>query len=191
MTLVKLGNELINSKHIERFKIHAEDKRWIWLEDKTPIEAVEVAEHVLLKDGMLYCRTTGKWLDFWQKGFYPESDAFKKKPTLRDFTEKHLAKDKDKAPKVPFKYDEAALLKEFQEYVAATYKGHYIGEDNIQSLDLIFALGMGKDFCKGNGIKYLARAGKKEGQERADLLKTLHYTLLSLYLFDKSAAKED
>lgn len=87
-----------------------------------------------------------------------------------------------------FKYDEERLLKEFSDYVASTYEGHYVGEDNVQSLDLIFAIGHGAGFCTGSGLKYLARSGKKAGEHRKDLLKTLHYALLLLYLYDKEHA---
>jgi len=193
MTLLRFGNELVNSNTVELFKHYAEDNFWIVVKSSTSIELLENAELILLNDGMVYNRTTGRWFDFWQKGFYPESQAFKQRQTLRDISEKLVTKnDKPKkAPTVPFKYDEATLLKEFTDYVSATYKQHYVGENNVQSLDLIFALGMGKDFCKGNGIKYLARSGKKDGQERNDLLKTMHYTMLALYLYDKQAAKED
>lgn len=87
--------------------------------------------------------------------------------------------------KIPFKFDELRLLEEFHDYLASTYSGHYVGKDNVQSLDLIFAIGHGRGFCTGSGLKYLARSGKKEGQHRQDLLKTLHYSLLLLYLYDK------
>src|SRR5260221_318676 len=85
---------------------------------------------------------------------------------------------------VPFKYNEAAILKEFADYVAGTYDGHYIGEDNIQSLDLIFASGHGIGFATGNILKLGARYGKKEGYNRKDLLKIAHYALLNIYLLD-------
>src|SRR6187431_3747746 len=73
-----------------------------------------------------------------------------------------------KAQLVPFKYKEDEIVKELHNYLASTYSGHYVGEDNIQSVDLIFAAGHGRGFSIGNIIKYAARQGKKQGQERAD-----------------------
>lgn len=89
-----------------------------------------------------------------------------------------------------FKYDELRLLKEFNDYVTSTYAGHYVGEDNVQSLDLIFACGnqKGVGFCQGNVLKYAGpRLGIKGGptEERKDIMKILHYALLLLYLHDK------
>ena len=86
---------------------------------------------------------------------------------------------------VPFKYKEAEILQELHDYIASTYKSHYIGNDNIQSNDLIFAAGRGEGFCIGNIIKYASRYGKKKGNERPDILKILHYAMLLLFLHDK------
>jgi len=101
---------------------------------------------------------------------------------------------KDPFPSLPpYKYDEARLLKEFNDYIASTYKGHYVGEDNIQSLDLIFAAGAGRGFCQGNVLKYAGpRLGIKGGpkEERADILKVMHYAMLLLFLLDKKTKKE-
>lgn len=90
----------------------------------------------------------------------------------------------------PFKYDEARLLQEFNDYVLATYGAHYVGANNIQSLDLIFAAGHGEGFCVGNILKYGARFKKKKGEERKDLMKVLHYALLLVYLYDKEVQNE-
>src|SRR3712207_8704595 len=37
----------------------------------------------------------------------------------------------------PFKYSEAEVLAELRKYVENTYNQHYVGEDNVQSMDLI------------------------------------------------------
>ena len=39
-------------------------------------------------------------------------------------------------------------------------------------------LGIDKDFCQANAIKYLCRYGKKDGKNRKDLLKAIHYIVL-------------
>ena len=94
------------------------------------------------------------------------------------------------SPAEPYKFNEAKLLQEFREYVLNTYKGHYVGKENIQSLDLIFASGRGEGFCIGNILKLAARYGKKDGKNRKDLLKILHYALLTMYLLDKEKEQQ-
>jgi hypothetical protein len=89
----------------------------------------------------------------------------------------------------PLKYHEAELLSELTTYINGTYDQHYIGNDNIQSLDLIFATGRGEGFCTGNILKLGARYGKKDGFNRKDLLKIAHYALLNMYLLDKEQNK--
>ena len=87
---------------------------------------------------------------------------------------------------VDFKYNEGALLDELRAYVEKTYTQHYVGKDNVQSLDLIFSAGHGEGFTVGNVLKYGARYGKKGGKNRDDLLKILHYALLLLYVHDEA-----
>jgi hypothetical protein len=85
-----------------------------------------------------------------------------------------------------YKYDEERLLEEIREYVDSTYKGHYVGEDNVQSIDLTFAAGHGVGFCVGSLLKYASRYGKKKGYNRDDVLKIIHYGMLLLYVHDKN-----
>ena len=85
---------------------------------------------------------------------------------------------------IKFKYNEDEILDDFKKYVENTYSQHYIGDNNIQSLDLIFAIGRGEGFCIGNIIKYAARYKKKKGQEYNDVMKILHYALLLKYIYD-------
>ena len=83
-----------------------------------------------------------------------------------------------------YKYNEKTLLRELEEYIKSTYSKHYVGENNVQSLDLIFYAGHGIGFCAGDVLKYAARYGKKKGYNREDILKALHYALLLLYRHD-------
>jgi len=80
-----------------------------------------------------------------------------------------------KMPDAPYKYQEDIILQEIAEYLASTYKGHYVGEDNVQSLDLIIATGHATGFNVGNILKYGSRYGKKKGYNKDDLLKVIHY----------------
>lgn len=82
---------------------------------------------------------------------------------------------------VPYKYDEDNILKEISAYIDSTYHGHYVGEDNVQSLDLILATGHATGFNIGNILKYGSRFGKKRGFNRDDLLKVIHYAIFELY----------
>lgn len=89
--------------------------------------------------------------------------------------------DKPDKPKIPYKYHEPEILKEIANYIDLTYAGHYVGEDNIQSLDLILATGHATGFNIGNILKYGSRYGKKRGFSRDDLLKVVHYAIFELY----------
>lgn len=90
-----------------------------------------------------------------------------------------------------YKYDEETILKELSEYITKTYAGHYsVGDDKIQTLDLIEACGDGESFCRSNILKYASRYDRK-GSARLDLLKVLHYGVLLLHFNDKNAKREN
>lgn len=79
------------------------------------------------------------------------------------------------------KFNEDKILKEVQNYIKSTYGQHYSsGKEGIQTLDLLKSIGIKSDFCLGNAIKYLSRYGKKNGKNRKDLLKAVHYIVLLL-----------
>ena len=80
-----------------------------------------------------------------------------------------------------FKFEEDKTLKEVYDYVAATYDGHY-SFNKFQSTEFIIDSGHGEGFCMGNIIKYCQRYGKKEGKNRKDLLKVVHYAIMALYI---------
>ena len=78
------------------------------------------------------------------------------------------------------KFNEHKNLLDIGIYVEKTYSGHYTSANGIQSMDLISASGRGLDFCLGNVMKYASRYGKKNGANREDLMKIIHYTLLAM-----------
>src|SRR5512139_1527079 len=82
-------------------------------------------------------------------------------------------------------FDEDRYISEIVEYLDSTYQGHYVGKNNLQAIDLIFANDHGISFCIGNALKYLSRVGKKNGFNRKDLLKAVHYVILALYVHDR------
>ena len=88
-------------------------------------------------------------------------------------------------PEINYKFNEKLFLIELQEYIDSTYTKHYVGEDNTQAFEVIASSGHGMGFTIGNDIKYASRYGKKNGRNRDDLMKILHYTILALYVHDK------
>ena len=83
-----------------------------------------------------------------------------------------------------FKYEEDAILKQAEDYIAKTYELHYTGDKGTQTLDLIESIGVAEAFCRSNAIKYLSRFGKKDGKNEKDILKAIHYcTLLHHFAF--------
>lgn len=87
-------------------------------------------------------------------------------------------------PKINYAFDEAEILQEMQEYIDATYDAHY-SQDKYQSTQIIEDMGHGMGFALGNVIKYTQRYGKKEGFNRADLMKVIHYGIIALSMHDR------
>jgi|TARA_R110002074_G_scaffold270338_1_gene442078 hypothetical protein len=77
------------------------------------------------------------------------------------------------------KYKEDKIINEIKSYVETTYTQHYSTTDEgFQVQDILRHLDINKDFCQANAIKYLCRYGKKNGYNRNDLLKAVHYIIL-------------
>jgi hypothetical protein len=91
--------------------------------------------------------------------------------------------------KPPYKYQEDVIIAEIAAYVDKTYGGHYVGDDNIQSLDLILATGHATGFNIGNILKYASRYGKKHGCNRDDLLKVIHYAIFELFNMSRKSVE--
>jgi hypothetical protein len=72
---------------------------------------------------------------------------------------------------------------ELQDYIDSTYSAHY-SRNKFQSTEFIIDCGHGQGFALGNVLKYVQRYGKKDGYNRADLMKVLHYALIALYNHD-------
>ena len=84
---------------------------------------------------------------------------------------------------VPYKFNEDKLLEEFKKYVDKTYDGHY-SKNSFQESEFIIDCGHGMGFFMGNVLKYAQRYGKKDGFNRADIFKILHYALMALHQHD-------
>lgn len=87
-----------------------------------------------------------------------------------------------------FAYNEDVIIGELTEYIRQTYAQHYARSNStgggqifdryIDDLDGLIA------FCRYNSIKYMDRYGRKDGCNRKDLLKALHYNVLMLSFID-------
>jgi len=81
-----------------------------------------------------------------------------------------------------YKYHEEEILKDIEEYVSSTYQGHYTGTKHefrkVQTIDLMAARDIAAQFCQANILKYGSRYGSKDGRNKKDLLKVIHYAML-------------
>ena len=84
---------------------------------------------------------------------------------------------------IEYKYSEDRILKEIKEYIDATYGEHY-SQNKFQATEFIVDSGHGEGFCIGNIMEYAQRYGKKDGHNRKDLLKVLHYAIMSIHNHD-------
>lgn len=80
-----------------------------------------------------------------------------------------------------YKYKEDKALEIIAEYINSTYGQHYVGDGEIQTVDFWKSLGSLDTTARDTAIKYLARYGKKDGKNRKDLLKAIHYIILMMY----------
>jgi hypothetical protein len=80
------------------------------------------------------------------------------------------------------------LTKEVAEYIKGTLGQHY-SSGHIECFDILENDGCARDFCKGNAIKYLIRYGKKNGMNKIDLMKSIHYILLLLHYDNNNEEK--
>lgn len=93
-----------------------------------------------------------------------------------------------------WKYNEDKIIKDIDDYITSTYNGHYCGNiqnyKDIQTIDLMAAKGLAPAFCQSNILKYGSRYGDKNGRNKRDLLKVIHYAMLLLH-FDGHYSRKD
>ena len=108
-----------------------------------------------------------------------------------DLTKTPIMTDK---PNHLWKYNEDKILKDVENYVSSTYSGHYCGDEedyaDIQTIDLMAAKKLAAGFCQSNILKYGSRYGNKDGRNKRDLLKVIHYAMLLLH-FDKHYTRQN
>lgn len=85
--------------------------------------------------------------------------------------------------KIDYKYAEDKIISEFKAYIDKTYTEHYKTKDqNLECFDAWIALGDSTPTFRNTALKYLWRYGKKNGSNKADLMKALHYVMMCLYV---------
>tara|TARA_R110000868_G_scaffold263252_1_gene521867 strand:+ start:394 stop:729 length:336 start_codon:yes stop_codon:yes gene_type:complete len=91
---------------------------------------------------------------------------------------------------IDYKYSEDRLVADLKAYIDTTYKEHY-SQSKFQTTEFIIDNGHGIGFTAGNIIKYCQRYGKKDGRNRKDVLKILHYALIMLHVHDLEMAQSE
>lgn len=79
-----------------------------------------------------------------------------------------------------YKYNELDILNDMIKYVNRTYGEHY-KKENLECLDAWIARGTASTTCLDTAEKYLWRYGSKKGKNKDDLMKAMHYIMLTLY----------
>ena len=93
------------------------------------------------------------------------------------------------AKKIKYKYDENDNILELLKYVNSTYEQHY-SKNKFQATEFIIDGGHGEGFCIGNIMKYAQRYGNKNGYNKEDLMKVIHYALIMLHVHEKTRSEQ-
>ena len=89
----------------------------------------------------------------------------------------------DESRKIPYKYSEGHIIDDLKSYIDKTYSQHYKTEDqSVECFDAWIALGDSMPTFRNTALKYLWRYGKKNGSNKDDLMKALHYIILCLHV---------
>ena len=130
-------------------------------------------EYITGENANLYINANSPYNDGWTQQFYKEE------------LEKQMTDSRNK-------YHEKEILKDVEDYVSRTYNGHYTGTKheyrNVQTIDLMASRDLASDFCQANILKYGSRYGSKDGKNKKDLMKVIHYAMLLLH-FDEHYGK--
>ncbi len=134
----------------------------------------QIAHHIDLN-----IQANSPYNDGWTKEYYQEEL-------------KKMRSDSERKYDNRYKYHESEIIKDIEEYVSGTYNGHYTGTKheyrNVQTIDLMASRDLASAFCQSNILKYGSRYGSKDGKNKKDLLKVIHYAMLLLH-FDEHYGK--
>lgn len=105
-------------------------------------------------------------------------------PLMYEFKNVHYNFDEETSSLNPFsyKYAEDKILADLKAHLDKTYTEHYATENNIECFDAWIALGDSTPTFRNTALKYLWRYGKKNGNNKQDLMKALHYIFMCLYV---------
>ena len=84
-----------------------------------------------------------------------------------------------------YKFNEDKILTLVENHINKTYEQHY-SDGQYQATEMIVDAGHGEGFCVGNIMKYAMRYGKKNGADYNDLLKIIHYAIITISINHKS-----
>jgi hypothetical protein len=94
---------------------------------------------------------------------------------IRELDKKQMREHKNSH----YPLSENEILYDIKSYIDDTYSSHYAKAPK-QATELIIENGHGEGFCIGNIMKYAQRYGKKDGHNKNDLLKVIHYAIIQL-----------
>lgn len=89
---------------------------------------------------------------------------------------------------IDYAFDEDRIISEIKDYIDGTYDAHY-SQGKYQATQFIEDAGHGMGFALGNVLKYAQRYGKKDGYNRKDILKVIHYGIIAMALHDRKHGK--
>ena len=78
-----------------------------------------------------------------------------------------------------YNFKEKEIMQDVMNYIDDTYGSHY-AQSKRQATEIIIDQGHGTGFCMGNILKYAQRYGKKDGKNKKDLMKVIHYAVIQL-----------
>lgn len=115
------------------------------------------------------------------KHYDPESKQWVDKPDtiqskIEQLPENHPTKINNK-----YKYNEDEILQEIDRYLKGTLNAHYSDSSRVECFDAWISLGAATSTFRDNALKYLWRYGKKNGNNKDDLMKSIHYIIMMLY----------
>ena len=118
----------------------------------------------------------------WDESGFAVGKASTNAPSITEYyvNEKHITSKQDKG--ISYKYAEDKILKDLKTYLDKTYTEHYAADNNIECFDAWIALGDSTPTFRNTALKYLWGYGKKNGNNKQDLMKALHYIFMCLYV---------
>lgn len=106
-----------------------------------------------------------------------------KKSEEKKSAEKKVEENKEPDTKIEYKYNEDVILAELKNYLDSTYGQHYTSnKTNIQCFDAWISRGDSTATFVNTAMKYLWRYGKKNGNNKDDLMKALHYVFMAIHV---------